>query len=81
MTFGKCKGPVLASSRDLTFDVRPPGSQPTAFVNARYVAPARIVLRNLRRVNLGPMAGTPTVKTSTQLFTERVSSQCGTLLP
>jgi hypothetical protein len=40
----------------LAFGMRSRGSQPTAFVKARYVRPALTVARNRRRVNLVPIA-------------------------
>jgi hypothetical protein len=44
--------------KDLIFGERSGGSLPTAPANTRYAAPAPAALRNQRRVNLEPMAGT-----------------------
>src|ERR671916_1873520 len=57
-TFGVGKGLPLGARKGLTFEVRSRRSQPTVFVKARYVTPALTAVRNLRRVNLVPIAET-----------------------
>jgi hypothetical protein len=42
----------------LVFEVRLACSQPTVFANTRYVALPPTAVRNRRRVNLEPIAGT-----------------------
>jgi hypothetical protein len=57
-TLGVGKGLPFGVRKGLTFEVRSRRSQPTVFVNARYVTPALTAVRNRRRVNLVPIAET-----------------------
>jgi hypothetical protein len=54
-----------------TFEVRLSSSQPTVFVNARYVAAALTAVRSLRRENLLPIVKLYTIKILLQLATYR----------
>jgi hypothetical protein len=53
--FGMRKGPSSGVCKELTFGACPPGSHPTVFANARYVALAPTAVRNRRRVSFVPI--------------------------